>query len=172
MPAAVNLKHKMKSFINTSAPPPIAASLNSVAPGANPNPRDAHAVMHLCPLETVAKEKFSPFCSMFPEEDFQICKYVGDLQEFYNRGCAYIVPPPLTRSSSHCPLGMGVPWDRSRRRVRQRTHRAPHKFPCTSQSANQQDPSIFVAIPINRSPQSHNVHQTQNVGHLQDGAVL
>ena len=161
----------MKSFINTSARP-IAASLNSVTPGANPNPHDAHAVMHLCPLEAVAKEKLSPFCFMFSEEDFEICEYARDLEKFYNRRCGYIVPSPLTRTSSHCPLGMAVPWDRSRRRVRQRTHWTPHKFPCTSRSANQQDPSVFVAIPINRTPQSHNAHQTQNVGHLQDGAVF
>ena len=171
MPATVNLKHKMKSFTNTSVRP-IAASLNSVAPGANPDPHDAHAVMHLCPLETVAKERLSPFCSMFSEEDFEIYEYAGDLEKIYNGRYACIVPPPLTHSSSHCSSGMGVPWDRSRRRVRQRTHRAPHKFPLTSRSANQQDPSVFVAIPINRTPQSHNAHQTQNVGHLQDGAVL
>ena len=81
----------MESLINTSAPP-IAASLNSVTPGANPNPHDAHAVMHLCPLETVAKEKLSFFCSMFSEEDVEIYEYAGDLEKFYNRGYVYIVP--------------------------------------------------------------------------------
>ena len=108
-PAAVNLKHKMKSLINTSAP--VAARLNSVAPGANLNPHDVHAIMHLCPFETVAKERLSLFYSMFFEEDVEIYQYVGDLEKFYNRGCACTVPSPLTCSSSRCSSGMGAPWD-------------------------------------------------------------
>ena len=109
-PATVNLKHKMKSLINTSARP-ITACLNSVAPGMNLNPHEVHAIMHLCPFEIVANERLSLLYSMFSEEDVEIYEYAGDLEKFYNRGCAYIVPPPLTRSSSHCSLGMGVLWD-------------------------------------------------------------
>ena len=72
-PAAVNLKHKMKSSIDTSARS-IAARLNSVAPGANLNPT---ASMHLCPFETAVTEKLSSFYSMFSEEDFEIYEYAG-----------------------------------------------------------------------------------------------
>ena len=93
-PAAVNPKREMKSFINTAAQP-IAARLNSVAPGANLGPRDVYAIMHLCPFETVAKETLSPFCSMFSEEDFEIYEYAGDLWKFYGRGYAYIALFPL-----------------------------------------------------------------------------
>ena len=95
-PAAVNLKHKVKLFINTSARS-TAARLNSVAPEANLNPHDVHAIMHLCPFKTSAKETLSPSCSMFSEEDVEIYEYAGDLEKFYNGGCVYIVPSPLTR---------------------------------------------------------------------------
>lgn len=75
----------MKAFVDIAAKP-IAARLNSVAPGANLDPMDVHAIMHLCPFETVAKERLSPFCSIFTEQDFEIYEYAGDLEKFYNTG--------------------------------------------------------------------------------------
>ena len=75
----------MLAFIDVVAQS-IAARLNSAAPGADLNPRDAHAIMHLCPFETVAKEKLSPFCSIFSEEEFEIYEYAGDLEKFYHTG--------------------------------------------------------------------------------------
>ena len=107
MSAAINLKRKMKSFIDTSARP-IAARINSVSPGENLNPREVHVIMHLCPFETVPKGRLSPFCSMFSEEDVEIYEYAEDLEKSYNRRCAYIVPSPLTCSSSHCSSGIWV----------------------------------------------------------------
>ena len=92
-PAAV--RYKVKSFIK-AAFRPIAARINSVAPGANLKPRDVYTIMHFCPFETVAKESLSPFCSIFSEEDFEIYEYAGDLEKFYNQGCAYIAPLPLS----------------------------------------------------------------------------
>lgn len=94
-PAAVNPKHEMKTFIDIAVKP-IAARLNSVAPGANLSPQDVHAIMHLCPFETVAKETHSPFCSIFTKEDFEIYEYAGDLEKFYNTGWASYTPPLLT----------------------------------------------------------------------------
>jgi hypothetical protein len=91
----------------------------------------------LQPFETFARKRLSPLCSMFSEEDFEIYEYAGDLEKFYNRGCAYIVPSPLVCSSSHCSLDMGVFGIRSGCRVHQRTHWAPREFPCTSRSASQ-----------------------------------
>ena len=79
----------MKS-INTAARP-VAARLNSAAPGLNLNPRDAHAIMCLCPFEAVAKGRFSPFRSMF-SEDVETYEYTWDL--FYNRG--YALHPSIT----------------------------------------------------------------------------
>jgi len=73
------------AFIDVAAKH-IAARLNSAAPGANLDPQDAYAIMHLCPFETVAKGKLSRFCSLFSEEDFEIYEYAGDLEKFYNAG--------------------------------------------------------------------------------------
>lgn len=75
----------MNAFIDLAVQP-VADRLNSAAPGANLDPQDAYAVMHLCPFETVAKEKLSPFCFLFPTEDFEIYEYAGDLEKFYNTG--------------------------------------------------------------------------------------
>ena len=75
----------MKAFINIAAAP-IAARLNSVAPGANLDPLEVHAIMHICPFETAAKERPSPFCSIFTKQDFEIYEYASDLEKFYNTG--------------------------------------------------------------------------------------
>ena len=88
-PGAARSKDEMKSFLDVAAQP-IAARLNSAAPGSNLDPQDAYALMHLCPLETVAKEKRSPFCSLFSEEDREIYEYAGDLVKFYSAGYAPI----------------------------------------------------------------------------------
>lgn len=84
-PAAVSPEHEMKAFINAAAKP-IAARLNSVAPGANLDPHDVHAIMHICPFETVAKGWLSPFCNIFTKQDFEIYEYAADLEKFYNTG--------------------------------------------------------------------------------------
>jgi len=84
-PAAASPRREMKAFINIAAKP-IAARLNSVAPGANLDPQDVLAIMGICPFETVAKERFSPFCSIFTKEDFEIYEYAWDLEKFYNTG--------------------------------------------------------------------------------------
>ena len=112
-PAATNPKDEMKAFIDVAARP-IAARLNSAAPGANLNPQDAYAIMHLCPFETVAKGELSPFCSLFSKEDFEIYEYAGDLEKFYNTGYAsrfrsIVTTRPIVRSS-----GMGVLWELSK----------------------------------------------------------
>ena len=106
-PAAV--KYKVKPFVDAAARP-IAARLNSVAPGANLSPRNVYAIMNLCTFESVAKDRLSPFCSMFSEEDFEIYEYAGDIQKFYNKGCACVAPLPLACSSSRRSLGMGAHW--------------------------------------------------------------
>ena len=86
-PAAANRKREVKTFLDIFAKP-IAARLNSVAPGANLDPQDVYAIMHLCPFETVAKEALSPFCSMFSRGDFQVYEYAWDVEKFYYTGYA------------------------------------------------------------------------------------
>ena len=95
----------MKSFVDVAAHH-IATRLNSAAPGANLDPQDAYAIMHLCPFETVAKKKLSPFCSLFSKEDFEIYEYAGDLEKFYNAGYAPR-PPNTVTLLIVCPSGMG-----------------------------------------------------------------
>jgi len=90
-PALVNTKDQAKGFIDIAAKG-IAARLNLGAPDANLTARDAYAIMHLCPFDTVAKEVISPFCSLFSEEDFDVYEYAGDLEKFYNTGCVLRSP--------------------------------------------------------------------------------
>ena len=73
-------------FLNIFAKP-IATRLNSVAPGANLDPQDVYAIMHLCPFETIAKEALGPFCFVFSREYFQVYEYAWDLEKFYYTGC-------------------------------------------------------------------------------------
>jgi hypothetical protein len=92
-PAAKNTRKEMKAFIDVAAKP-IAARLNSLAPGANLSPREVQAIIQLCPFETVAKESLSPFCSLFTEEDFEIYEYAGDLEKFYKTGYISLLTIP------------------------------------------------------------------------------
>ena len=73
-------------FITTAAAP-IATRVNLVAPGAS-------AIVPLCPFETVTKERLSPFCPMFSEEDFEIYEYTVSIEKFYNR--RYAQHPSIT----------------------------------------------------------------------------
>lgn len=84
-PAAVNTKTQVNEFVDMAAKD-IATRLNSGAQGANLTARDAYALMHMCPFDTVAKEAVSPFCGLFSQEDFDIYEYAGDLEKFYNTG--------------------------------------------------------------------------------------
>ncbi|KAF9645613.1 phosphoglycerate mutase-like protein [Thelephora ganbajun] len=86
-PAAASSRGETEAFIDVAAQH-ITARLNSAAPGANLKPRDVYAIMHLCPFDTVAKERLSPFCPIFSKEDFEIYEYAGDLEKFYNTGHA------------------------------------------------------------------------------------
>ena len=81
-PGATKSRDEMKVFIDIAAQH-IVARLNSAAPGANLDPQDVYAPTHLCPFEAVAKEKLSPFCSLF-SKDFEIYEYAGDLEKFYS----------------------------------------------------------------------------------------
>ena len=111
-PASHSSKDEMKAFIDVAAQH-IADRLNSAAPGANLDPQDAYALMHLCPFETLAKERPSPFCPLFSKEDFAIYEYAGDLEKFYNTGYTshlFFAGTPLTIHSS----GMAAPWELSK----------------------------------------------------------
>ena len=66
--------------------PPIQARLNAAAPGSNLTLEDVSSLISLCPFETVAKEKPSPFCSLFSQSEFNDFEYFRDLNMFYGTG--------------------------------------------------------------------------------------
>ena len=66
--------------------PSVATFLNSAAPGAGITPTDVTSIMQMCPFETIAKEKPSPFCALFNETAFEGIEYLGDLANFYGNG--------------------------------------------------------------------------------------
>jgi hypothetical protein len=106
-PGSESSKDEMKTFVDIAFQE-IAARLNSAAPGANLDPQETLAIMLLCPFESVADEKLSPFCNLFSKGDFEIYEYAADLEKFYNTGYVlrspYAGTPPIV-----CSLAMGVP---------------------------------------------------------------
>ena len=68
--------------------PEIADRLNKYAPGAHLKHRDIANLMSLCPFETVAYERNSPWCGLFTEEEWASYEYYGDLDDYYGNGCA------------------------------------------------------------------------------------
>jgi len=108
-PGTAGPKDELNAFVDVAAQH-IAARLNSIAPGASLNPRDVYAIMHLCPFDTIVKERLSPFCSLFSEEDFEIYEYAGDLEKFYNTGCAPCLPITGALLIVHL-IATGVPWE-------------------------------------------------------------
>ncbi|KAI0738844.1 histidine phosphatase superfamily [Daedaleopsis nitida] len=66
--------------------PTLAARLNKAAPGAKLNQTHIFGLLAMCPFESVAKEKLSPFCTLFTEDDFRAFEYWGDLEKYYKTG--------------------------------------------------------------------------------------
>ncbi|KAF9038922.1 acid phosphatase [Hymenopellis radicata] len=67
--------------------PNITARLNAAAPGANLDDDNTFALMSLCPFESVAKEKKSPWCDVFDgADDWAGFEYSGDLDKYYGKG--------------------------------------------------------------------------------------
>lgn len=69
--------------------PSIVDRLNRGAPGANLTDVDIPYLISLCPFETVAKQKWSPFCALFTREEFEAFEYYGDLNKFYGYGYVF-----------------------------------------------------------------------------------
>ncbi|KAI0345941.1 acid phosphatase [Trametopsis cervina] len=66
--------------------PPILKRLRKAAPKANINEQDVHDLMALCPFETIALQKTSPFCSLFTANEFESFEYFGDVEKYYKTG--------------------------------------------------------------------------------------
>lgn len=71
--------------------PTITARINDGAPGANVSNDDTYSLLSMCPFDSVAKEKRSPFCDMFDAADFEGFEYSGDLDKYYGTGFAFIL---------------------------------------------------------------------------------
>ena len=65
---------------------PITARLNKDLPGAGLENDDTIMIMDLCPFETVASptDHFSPFCSLFTQEEWQQYDYYETLGKYYS----------------------------------------------------------------------------------------
>ncbi|KAJ3570641.1 hypothetical protein NP233_g4262 [Leucocoprinus birnbaumii] len=74
---------------------PIADRFNSIARGMPENitSDDAQALITLCALETVAKEKYSSFCNLFTQSEFEDFEYAVDLDKFYFTGYGSALGP-------------------------------------------------------------------------------
>ena len=89
-PSAGSADRATATWLATFAPP-ITASLNRGAPGANLTHTDTAALISLCPFDTYAKGVLSPFCGIFEGEEGALegFSYMGDLDKYYGTG--YVV---------------------------------------------------------------------------------
>ena len=76
--------------------PPIIERLTKAAPGAKLQKEDVHRLLALCPFETVAFERPSPFCDLFTDGEFKAMEYYGDIEKYYKTG-SVIAHLPLMR---------------------------------------------------------------------------
>ncbi|KAJ6572009.1 histidine phosphatase superfamily [Mycena capillaripes] len=94
-PNAGGSKREMEQWLDVFGPP-ITSRLNSWAPGANLTNDDIHGLMMLCAFHTVASVPygyrsdsplpFSPFCSVFTQDEFEAFEYSSDLDKYYSTG--------------------------------------------------------------------------------------
>ena len=66
--------------------------MNSYAAGANLNDVDTYNLVSLCPFESLAYLKKSPWCTLFEDIPgaFAGFEYMGDLDKFYKTGWVII----------------------------------------------------------------------------------
>ncbi|KAI0371493.1 phytase [Pilatotrama ljubarskyi] len=85
-PSAGSSDPETNQWLATFAPP-MTARFNAGAPGANLSDTDTYNLLTLCPFETVASEKRSPFCDVYEELDAESAfAYNADLDKFYGTG--------------------------------------------------------------------------------------
>jgi len=66
--------------------PRFVQRLNDAAPGANFTNEDIPELISLCAFHTLAKQKPSPWCGLFEQEDFEEAQYYWDLDKYYGTG--------------------------------------------------------------------------------------
>lgn len=80
------------AWLETFAPP-ITKMFNDGAPGANLTDIDMFGLANICPFHTLAKEKKSPFCTLFESIPNALSNfaYLSDLEKFYGTGYDFAV---------------------------------------------------------------------------------
>ncbi|KAI0089102.1 phytase [Irpex rosettiformis] len=75
--------------------PQVTARLNANAPGAELTDENTYNLISLCPFETVAYLKKSPWCTLFESipNAFDGFEYTGDLDKFYKTGYGQYLGP-------------------------------------------------------------------------------
>lgn len=119
---------------------PIAERLNTLAPGANLSASDVSNLFALCAFDSV-KGKFSKpkevrasdVCGLFDEDEFWGFEYDQDLDKYYYTGCVFMRFGTTfsIRFSYNMAILIHIKiWEPARpgprRRLRERTRRAPH----------------------------------------------
>jgi len=84
-PNAGDGAEEMDEWLGVFAPP-VAARLRKAAPGARVGDKDVFNLLAMCPFETLAAERASPFCALFTEDEFRAFEYHGDVEKYYKTG--------------------------------------------------------------------------------------
>ncbi|OCH87938.1 acid phosphatase [Obba rivulosa] len=84
-PNAGDGSEQMDEWLGVFAPA-VAERLNKAAPGADLGAEDVFNLLAMCPFETLARQRASPFCALFNEDDFRAFEYHGDLEKYYKTG--------------------------------------------------------------------------------------
>ena len=66
--------------------PPIVKRLKKAAPGTSLTDEDIYRLLALCPFETMATQRPSPFCDLFTTKEFEYFEYYGDVEKYYKDG--------------------------------------------------------------------------------------
>lgn len=66
--------------------PSIVKRLQKSAKGTKLTQDDVHRLLALCPFETIAHERPSPFCDLFTNKEFRYLEYFGDVEKYYKTG--------------------------------------------------------------------------------------
>ncbi|KAI0683443.1 histidine phosphatase superfamily, partial [Cytidiella melzeri] len=73
--------------------PPLLKYLRKAAPKAKITKKDVHNLMAMCPFESLALQKPSPFCGIFKAKEFANFEYYGDVEKYYKTGYGNALGP-------------------------------------------------------------------------------
>lgn len=129
-PNASQAVEEKETWLHVFAPP-IVEKLKKAAKGAKVTVDDIHRqvdaslssqaslnmhsrLMALCPFETIAYEKPSPFCDLFTPAEWRNLEYYGDVEKYYKTGYVSCCPLNLNPGGSFSPADTEIPLARSK----------------------------------------------------------